>query len=257
MKLIFEGIQNINDEYIINFEQDSVDDIISVVKPTIYKSNFYDNLYWFGYKFNNNISSSERTHFINWLKGINGNPTQHELDTIIAKPVNALIKEIGFDSIKLIIYPESQRSKLVNSIIDVIGSVLPHNIKGSTISVIKNIPSQIEFDWDLFDKQFTGNEISYKQTQEFVNGTLLPAIHKLDYFSIAKNVKPKYRPFIQNYLTIDNIKSKNILDCIVNNRAILIVDDINTSGSTLKELIRLVKTLDSKSDIYIFTLIGK
>ena len=38
---------------------------------------------------------------------------------------------------------------------------------------------------------------------------------------------------------------------------ILIVDDINTSGSTLTEILRIIKAINNQCEIYIFTLIGK
>jgi hypoxanthine phosphoribosyltransferase len=84
----------------------------------------------------------------------------------------------------------------------------------------------------------------------------MPKIHNLTYFSIADNVKPKYRQYIQNYLTIKDISSAKILKSIQNGK-ILIVDDINTSGSTLTEILRIVHNINNNCEIFIFTLIGK
>ena len=38
---------------------------------------------------------------------------------------------------------------------------------------------------------------------------------------------------------------------------ILILDDVSTTGATLKEIIKIVRFFNKKSDIILFTLIGK
>lgn len=43
----------------------------------------------------------------------------------------------------------------------------------------------------------------------------------------------------------------------LNGGNILILDDVNTSGSTLREILSCVRTLSPESKIFIFTLIGK
>lgn len=83
----------------------------------------------------------------------------------------------------------------------------------------------------------------------------MPKIHNLTYFSIADSVKPKYRQYIKNYLNIDK-KAELAIESIQNGK-ILIVDDINTSGATLTEILRIVRSINSKCEIYIFTLIRK
>ena len=83
----------------------------------------------------------------------------------------------------------------------------------------------------------------------------MPRIFELSYFSLADNVKPKYRQYIEDYLIVDNQTSQAIE--AIQKGKILIVDDINTSGSTLREIIRIVKQINNNCAIFIFTLIGK
>ena len=82
---------------------------------------------------------------------------------------------------------------------------------------------------------------------------MLDKTNTLDYFSIAKNIKSKYRKYIMNYLKPETNIAKETLDA----KNILIVDDINTSGSTLRELLRIINEINSNCNIYIYTLIGK
>lgn len=43
----------------------------------------------------------------------------------------------------------------------------------------------------------------------------------------------------------------------INSGNILIVDDVNTSGSTLREIIRIIREINKDCNIFIYTLIGK
>ena len=55
---------------------------------------------------------------------------------------------------------------------------------------------------------------------------------------------------------IEDERSKEVIKSIQSGK-ILIVDDINTSGSTLNEIIRIIRKINNQCEIYIFTLIGK
>lgn len=90
----------------------------------------------------------------------------------------------------------------------------------------------------------------------FIQDTLMPKIHQLDYFSLAKNVKPKYRKYIQSFLHFKSEEDKELFKSIDEGK-VLIVDDINTGGSTLNEILRILNEINSDCKIYIFTLIGK
>ena len=122
---------------------------------------------------------------------------------------------------------------------------------------VKALPKEVSFDWELFNYEYSGDidDNQYKQIRNYINNVLLPKVHSLDYFSIADSVKPKYRRYIQNYLICDK-RSEQVIKSIQSGK-ILIVDDINTSGATLTEILRIVRKLNNTCDIYIFTLIGR
>ena len=119
------------------------------------------------------------------------------------------------------------------------------------------MPKDIYFDWNAFDSDFDGviGDNQYNQIKDYIDNELLPKIHSLDYFSIADSVKYKYRQYIKNYLTIDNDTERFIKS--VRGGKILVVDDINASGSTLTEILRIIRKINNRCDVYIFTLIGK
>lgn len=248
-----EGIREVEGRYIFDYEKDEYRDLINLRGPEIYKDKIFNNVYWFGYKFNEDVSRKERSEFINYLKDLlDIKPSNKELERFINKPLIELHKVENITSIDCIIHPRSERSDLTNRIVSQINDVASRDAEKITIELIKNIPNNIEFDWKRF---YDENNID-KQQILFIQNELIPKIHSLDYFSLAKNVKPKYRKYIQNFLHFKSEEDKCIFKSI-NKGKVLIVDDINTSGSTLNEIIRMLNEINPYCKIYIFTLIGK
>ena len=133
----------------------------------------------------------------------------------------------------------------------------------STITLAKNSPKNINFDWDAWEQYISQESINGHNI--FVNNAakqnainsinqLLVKIHNSDYFSIAETVKKnKYKLYIKDYLIADN---KDV-STIINAKNILLIDDVTTTGSTLFECIKSIRCLNQTAPIVIFTLIGK
>lgn len=258
IKLVNEGISIIDGHIVYNTAADSENDIMHTVTPDIYESRFFDNTYYFGYTFRPEASGKNRTAVIHWLKGIGEQQIEQKaLTEFIAKPVSELLKRIDFNEISCIICPRSGRSNLVKAIMQCLGKMLPHGIPRNSYEVVKTLPSEIQFDFESFEDDFQNSDKNaYNQMYDYVVNTLIPNIKKLDYFSIAANVKPKYRQYIMNYLKIESEEAEKAIRSI-SSGSVLIVDDINTSGATLHEIIRIVRSLNPSCNIYIFTLIGR
>ena len=259
IELINEGISIIDNKVVLNTNVDSENDIMNIVYPDIYNSTFLNNVYYFGYKFNDKASRKDRTIIIHWLKGLDKNNIDNEsLKKFIDKPIAYLNKEIDLSTLSAIIYPRSNRSNLTLQINREISLFTQHYTDKISYELIKNIPNNITFDWNLFNYNYEGDigDNQYNQIYNYIETVLMPKIHNLSYFSIADSVKPKYRKYIQNYLMFENKETENALKAIQAGK-LLVIDDINTSGSTLTEILRLVKAINNDCEIYIFTLIGK
>ena len=257
---INEGISIIDNNIIYNDITDEENDIMNVVYPDIYNSEFLGNVYYFGYRFNDNASRQNRTAIIHWLKGLNKEKSidSENLSKFIRKPLLVLDREENLSSFSAVIYPRSNRSNLTLQINKEIGNLTQHYTDKISYELIKNIPDNISFDWNLFDYDYNSEigDNQYNQIYNYIENTLMPKIHNLEYFSIADTVKPKYRKYIENYLMFENSKVEKTVKSIKSGK-ILIVDDINTSGSTLTEILRIIKAINNSAEIFIFTLIGK
>lgn len=258
MRLLYDGISIENDSVVYNDSEDNRNDILNILAPDIYKSEFQGSVYYFGYRFNDSTSRKDRTTVLKWLKNIDGNGIDEKtLRKFIDKPIRFLDMEMNLSEFDALLYPRSNRSFLTKIIVNELYKFTQHDLERISFELVKSLPRDVYFDWNAFDSDFDGDigDNQYIQIHDYIENTLLPKIHNLDYFSIADSVKYKYRQYIKNYLTIDNDTERFIKS--VGEGKILVVDDINTSGSTLTEILRIIRKINNRCDVYIFTLIGK
>lgn len=197
VKKLTEGISydEVTNSYNISFQNDSQSDIINLMAPEIYEAEFLGNVYYFGYKFKDSVPSKIRSDFIHWLKGLKETkPTDYQYREIIAKPLRVLDKLIGLKNFSLFVYPVSNRSTLVQKIIETCGMIMQRDLRGLSAEMVKNLP------------------------------------------------------------IINNNHEKDLL---IQSDKILLVDDINTIGATLSEIIRIIRNINVEAEIYVFTLLGK
>lgn len=257
-RYIRSGIRfdNATYKYTFDFTLDLPDDIIDIVPPKLYKSSVRNHVYWFGYLFKDTVSSKQRSDFLHAIKEPgNSKIANSHLRQFIELPLGELDDQFGMYNIDCLVYPISNRSKLVNKIVSIINSYTSHDKHVASYPLVKSIPTEIGFDWESFDSDNKYDLNKYNQMRKYVETNLLPAIRELDYFSLAENVKPKYRKYIKNYLGFlsqDDLSSY----AKAQGQNILVVDDINTSGSTIDEILKILDTINRDANIFVFTLIG-
>ena len=197
VKKLTEGISydEVTNSYNISFQNDSKSDIINLMAPEIYEAEFLGNVYYFGYKFKDSVPSKIRSDFIHWLNGLKETkPTDCQYREIIAKPLRVLDKLIGLKNFSLFVYPVSNRSTLVQKIIETCGMMMQRDLRGISAEMVKNLP------------------------------------------------------------IINNNHEKDLL---IQSNKILLVDDVNTTGATLSEIIRIIRNINVEAEIYVFTLLWK
>lgn len=254
-----EEITESKDFYKIAYKNGTVEDVIELVDPQKDKSGFSDYAYIFGYRFKTCVSSAERTEFLKWVKGLSEvKPTDTDIRHLVERPLGFLNKTVHLQEFGCVVYPRSNRSDLTVKIIGGLGKFLQPTTKYRTFELIKTLPQGIEFNREYFDAEYTGEigDTRYTQIVSHVNDTLLPRIRSLDYFSISESVPAKYRRFLWKYLSFASPEQEEAFKAL-QNKKILVVDDINSTGSTLSEILKVIGVLKPDADVYVYTLIGK
>lgn len=256
MKRILCGVRPQEDKFIIDYTYNYPEDIIDVVEPQLYTTTKHNDIYYFGYKFKDDVDSNTRTNFIHSIKQIGPSAlTDEEVDQFIERPLADLDKRINLYHIDCLVYPISNRSPLVSKIIRAINSTTSRDMSRCSFEFVKQTPTDISFDFDSFEADYSDHP-GYAQMLDYIENILLPKIHNLDYFSIAQNVKTKYRPYITGFINFSS--DEDIMKYSkLQGSNILVVDDVNTSGSTLDEILRVLNKVNVGCNIYIYTLIGK
>ncbi len=250
------GVRFKDDLFFIDYRYNAPEDIIDIVEPQLYVDIHNNKCYTFGYRFNDNASSKQRTQFIQSLKQIGNTPlNDSQLEQFIERPLTYIEDLVNLYKIECLVYPRSQRSPLVSKMIKCINNMTSHNMEGATFELVKSAPVDIEFDFKSFERDF-GDSQGYKQMLKYIDSTLMPKIATLDYFSLAHNVKSKYRPYIKGFFKFDNEEDFEKFSKLQGSN-ILIIDDINTTGSTLNEILRKLGEINNNCNFYIYTLIGK
>lgn len=258
--MIVEGIKYNSESH--NFEFDFVSDgekdIIKINEIPIHKSSFIENLYLYGYKFEDGIDGKIKSDFLKELKSISSKKILDvDMFNFISKSVHNLHNEINIASFELIIYPETKgdiMNKFMRRIYDYTAP------KYGTMELVKNTASNIEFDYDAFflyseEKKYNRND--RKRIIEYIE-KVLDDIKSYNYFSIANAIKkPKYRPYFKNFLKFKSEKDKQLFEKLQNTNVLIIDDVINTSGSTLKECLRILDAINPNNKKVLFTLMGE
>ena len=262
-----------SDIFEFNFTSNSEECIIEFIDLPLEPVLFDDvegmsNVYYFGYEFLNNdyASSKIRTKFLHELRFNDNFTTQENKELFIKTALSKLKKSLNItiNDIGIIVYPKS-RSSLNEYILRLFYAIT--NSCATSFEVIKMLPQNVKFNW----KEFRNNEL-----ESIVNGRpryteiqkdqqiekiskLLDEIHSLDYFSIAENVKTnKYKSYFSNYFYFSSPDMQQDFDDIQKKGdKILILDDVSTTGATLKEIIKIIRFFNKSSDVILFTLIGK
>lgn len=241
-------------DFHFNFDQSEPDEIISLTKVELYKSTIFDHVYFYGYSFNDNVPSDIRTKFIHQLKGL----SEKKFDDIDFKRfLTVPIAKLGKKLLKYntIIYPVSQRSEINKIILKYVRAYSLIDSKNVfQLELIKNLPQNIKFDFDAFEQDNSGEE-KYIKWKKKASKLIQKINNSNEYFSLAKTVPSPYRRYICNFLKFN--KDYKFLYENIHNKNILLLDDINTSSSTLIECIKAIKRVAVPKSIVIFTLLGK
>ena len=261
-----EGVSynEISDDFTFNFENDGKIDIIKLNKLELEKVNFYGDVHYFGYEFEDNVSSNIRKKFIKAIKFNQVVQQSKDFKRMLFNAVVKLNKEISLINYNTFVYPESQ-SNLNREMMSEV-SKLTYTKNYISFELIKELPKNITFDFEGFKERElnkvneNGNPVYPEHSKKEIIKNIQDLLFKIkdsDYFSIARSVKNnKYKLFFQNFLKFKR-EEEAVKYKAITNTNILIFDDITTTGSTLFEIMRVLRSINPNNKIVLFTLIGK
>lgn len=258
-----EGVIYKNGEFLF-LDKNSPEDIINFRNLIAYKSDIKGDTYFYGYAFRKDIDSKIRTKFIEGIKNISFSIPEIERRNFIINAVSKFLAVVRVNRFDCLVYPRSERTIINWEIAKQISRAI-RTSNCEVFELVKNLPQNVKFDYKRFELEFINAptlngkpRYTDKQRLEVYEhiSKMMERIHSVSYFSIAKEVKPKYRPFIKDYLKFETHESEELFKSL-DKPNILVIDDINTSFSTLEEIIRIIREVNLDSRIMIFTLIGK
>lgn len=275
LKPIYAGINGKLDKesgkykFKVDFDNNTDDDVIKFIEPYFHESSIDQYTYWFGYSFNDGQSNPRRDEFIKFIKHVqpenwsdpddewsdpiynDDSITELDLQRMIFNSMNKI--RLDERDIDTVIYPESHSGNLVSMIVKILQRAMPSKPYLKTEKVLKSDPKQINFDWESFHNDIENGNIHVPSfvTDEYIQD-MMEEVNSLDNFSLRKNIHPvSLRPYVSGFYSLDAVQTT-----LANSDVVLIVDDFGTSGTTIRELIRIVRAVNSHCEIYIFTLMG-
>lgn len=254
----------------VDFEKNTADDVVKFIEPYFRKSLIDNNVYWFGYSFNDGQSSPRRDEFIQFLKHVQPERLvdpedewsgfDYNDETITETDLAAMVLR-SLDRIKLnnysvdtIVYPESKSGNLVKMIVRCITDKIYRAKEVKAEELRKCEAADIDFDYNKFYKDLENDKIDIPSfVDEDYIYNMLQRARSADSFSLRKYIKPAVlRNYISNFYQVSTSGSA----VIASSEVVLIVDDFGTTGTTIRELIRNIREINKDCEIYIFTLMG-
>ena len=248
--------------FVFDFEHDGRDDIVSL-RGAGYQIEAFGKCFYYGYEFSDQVDGAVRSAFIKYVKFSEHLQEYPELTTFIKKAVDNLSHQVNLYDYNLVVMPES--SSRVNQYmlryIYRFAQPMLHSME-----LVKALPASISFDMKAYEKQYLNDvlengrprytDAQKSEVKESI-GQMLELIHQKDYFTIARDVKKsRMRPYMMHFLRFANKEDEELCRGI-RKQNVLIVDDVATSGSTLNEILRVLRILNEDNKITIFSLIGR
>ena len=257
-----EGVRPLEsgETFSFDFSMDESGDIISLIRQKPYQIKAFGLTYYYAYEFAPNVDSKVRTKFINYIK-TNTSLNEDNVNNFIVSALDDLNQEINLPSFTAIVYPQSIAElnrkclRYINSLSD--GKIMK-------LELVKNIPSQISFNFEAFEEEILGSltpdgrpRYTEAQKDDVLNkiNQTMERVHSLDYFSIARDIKKSiWRKYIENFYHFQSEEEANAFSRLKGK--VLILYDIVTSGATNSNLLKAIRIINHSNEVVIFSIIG-
>lgn len=258
-------------QFEIDFENNTPEDAIQFIKPYFKTSKISGaNIYWFGYQFNGKLDKDYRDACITYLKNVQPEPViteENQYDDIVISNdgiceadlynmIERSMRNIHLDnlSVDAVVYPVSTTNNLVKYIARSVRRYLNNPSRLTLLEIQKADPKDIVIDVSGCMDDIENGIIDDHNgliTEDYLYN-LQNEVQDKEHFSLKSDISPmEIRPYVRNFMEL-----KNVDKALQSAEQVLIVDDFKTTGTTLSEMIRIIRQYNPVCQIYVFTLLG-
>lgn len=231
--MIIEGVKYNRESESFDFmwKEDSPEDLINLKLQKYNKilSKKDGNKVYYAYKLNKD-AGPETKMLKQSIKYVDDKVSESDVNLMINKAVASFNAIDNLSSYDLVVTPKST-SKVLDLMRNVIGAKAGPNTMVSSDLFVKNTIDNIKFDEEKLNKV---PENERKQILKILNTVFSKEDYKL------RSVSPRFRKFILNFVKFNTEVNKKVMNRIVNGK-ILVVDDILTEGTTVKNIVQLLR----------------
>jgi len=200
--------------------------------------------YFYAYHFEYSKTKGSTFNLINDLKMMDNRIDKNDIDILVNKAVIGFNSNYNLNSFDTIISPQSS-SLILTKLTDQLQAKSGVTQLYSD-SFVKTQSDKIQIDQKKFDRV---PEKVQKEVSRVFNKVRTPG-HKFK----MKEIYSPHRKFFIDFIEFKNSEDRRFMNSITDKRIIL-VDDYRTSGSTIKEMIRLLAN-QGAAEIVVFVLIN-
>lgn len=253
---LYEGVSiDIEGNVNFNFEKDSSNDIINLDSDVSGQFTEEDIRYVYGYKYSQNATKQQKKIFRDYIKS--GKRTA-DVEEFVEKAIIKLDIVQKLDSFGALV---SIKPSSYPSIISIIGNYLHSymNPPFLTFELVKQTYNDVIFDTNIAFKSLIEagwDTVSAEDEVNFINNKFNILKQEGTLFQIKRFIPSEIRKGFSNFLKFKNERQKQTYENL-QGVDVLIYDDFLTSGSTVKEIIKYLKSINPNNTLTVFVLINQ
>lgn len=221
--------------------------------------------YFYAYEFNKDATSEDIADFRHALKNrLNDVSTFDEEDIyyFVEKGLYRLDRYRPLSSFNVVVMSESSKQFSLLTLTD---SILEENVDGeiTTIKMIKNLCKDVIFDRDkarnalLSTDKYRGKERKVERALDKIESIFRPLQGTTKAFKMKLYVPVVARVGFTNIFSFQNKEQEELYRSLETGSNVLLVDDLITSGSTVREIKATLDAINPNINMTIFILINQ
>ena len=257
---VYCGVSIENNIPVFNFKKDSASDIITLETDCSGEFNGDGLRYFYAYEYTSTATYKEKQKFRNYLKGSTDPDVvfSEDIEEFVENAVIKLDEYIPLETIDVLVSIAPTHKPTIT---DVMRNQLVSEARmgADRFELIKQMYNNVEFDAekaaDALRKsgEFT-NEYKIQSEIDFTIDKFNKLKKTFELFQIKRFLPVAIRVGFSNYIKFAS-EGERDLYMRLQNANVLIYDDFITSGSTVKEILRYLKSINDNNTLTVFILV--